>query len=241
MTPYITTPLPRTAVQRRQHIRPKQKHEKYLKPKQIRRILTEIKKRPANKRNQRRDYMLMVLMANCGLRVGEVAILQRDDCSRLGDKHPYLAPPALKKRAKPAKKGRPDPTPEKYLPPEQKTRKTVYVHPRVAEIIREYVAGLPRSQQYLFDGGENEHISTRQIRTVFYTYCRQCGFTEAYSTHGLRHAYGSICYRYTKDLKYVGDQLGHEQADPNAGSTNEYVHLYETDIAKMVMRVKYFL
>ena len=240
MPPYITTPLPRTAAQRRTHIRPKQEREKYVKPKQIRRLLREIKKNPANKRNQRRDYMLMVLMVNAGLRVGEAAIMRRGDCTQLDSRLPFLEPPALKKRAE-IKKGRPKPVPEKDLPPDQKTRKTVYVHPRVAAVIKEYIQGLPRSQQYLFDGGEDEHISTRQIRTVFYTYCRQCKFPEAYSTHALRHAYGAVCWQSTKDLKFVGDQLGHEQTDPGAGATNDYIHLFDTDMTKMVMRVKYFL
>jgi integrase len=235
MSPYITTPLPRTAAQRRRHIRPKQKHEKYVKAPQLRRLLRELKKNPANRRNQRRDYMLMVLMINCGLRVGEVCIVSRRDCGRLRDRIPFLEVAALKKRAP---KGE---TPEKDLPPEEKTRKTVYVHPRVAEVILEYLAGMAPRQQFFFEGGDNEHMSTRQVRSVFYTYCRQCGFTEAYSTHALRHAYGALCWKATKDMKFVGDQLGHEQTDPNAGATNAYVHIDDQDIAAMVLRVKYFL
>lgn len=203
--------------------REKQRWDKVMDPKHFKMLLDGIKRQPLNTNYATRDYMIFMLMGNLGLRIGEAATLKVFDVrNRLNSDPPMAVVPSLKKRKKAASGGR-------IL-----ASKSLFVHPGVARILKLYIAEhTVDSQIYLFEGGSNEykkkfgeygHLSTRQIENIFYSYCQACGFKEVYSSHSLRHMYGTIVWQKTQDRAFLRDQMGHASIE-GLGVTNDYIYV----------------
>lgn len=221
--------------------REKQQWDYAMSPENYHRFLNAIRETPGNKRYAERDYILFVIMGNLGLRVGEAAILKADDFKPLSRKIPSAIVTVLKKRDK------------KNAKIKKRYTKTIYVHKKIAEMINGYIKNnVLENDKYLFPGssrsgsvskklkGEEGYLSTRQISRYFINYCRSAGLTENYSTHSLRHMYGSVAYQKTKDLAFVRDQLGHSSVE-GGGATDIYVNMFESVIEERVKQVGYIL
>ena len=197
-------------------------------PAHFKQMLRFIKKQPLRrmkKEFQRRDYMLMVLMGNLGLRISEVVVLQKKHFDLLRRKYPVAKVPTAKQRARDA-------------------TKPVYVHPKVAEAIHKYfLEYVYKNQKYLFPGGSGDgHVSDRWVRDIFYHYVRECEFEEAYTPHSLRHMFISVIYNRTDDKVFVRDQARHSKASMGLGSTGRYIHeLNPEKRFKLVLKTGYFL
>ncbi len=206
------------------YIRKKSDWDIAMDPDHFKIFLKRIKQFPANRGLRERDYMLFMLMGNLGLRSGEVAILEPDNFKRITAKLPVATVPALKKKD-------PDAT------------KDIYLHPRVADRIGTHIKKhVYKYQKFMFPGGSGDgYLSTRQIRYIFYHYCRECGFTEKYSPHCLRHMYGMIAYERTGDLAFLRDQMGHAKIAQVTGATDRYIHLSRDRISQNIKKMGYFL
>jgi len=216
--------------------RAKERWDKVMDPKHFQRLLDEIKKNPLSQAHALRDYMVFMLMGNLGLRIGEAALIHTDDAKvRLNAEPPMIIVPSLKKRKK-TKSG------TRIL-----ARKTLFIHPQVSRITKQYIAEhTAESQMYLFEGGSSEyknlfgeygHLSTRQIENIFYSYCKACGFKEAYSSHCLRHMYGTLVWQKTHDQAFLRDQLGHSVIEGLGSVTSLYIHINPErgkDLVKLV-------
>jgi len=218
--------------------RKKKLRDKYMKESHFLRMLQCIRSSDASVDQIERDYIIFVLMGNAGLRVSEVALLYKDDCKPLHDTPPAIDAPSLKKRAE--KKDRKKST---KADPERTSKtpiKTIYVHPRVAKRILKYVdEHVYEHQKFLFPGSSGDgHMSSRQIRRIYTHYCKL--FKEKYSTHAIRHMYGSMVYAKTKDLAFLRDQMGHARIE-GAGVTNEYVHVEPKRIRALVSEIGFLL
>lgn len=206
----------------RSYVRKKSAWDFTMDPDHFRMMLKHIKQFPANKNLKERDYMLFMLMGNLGLRSGEAAMLQVDNFSRITANIPVATVPSLKGKKK---------------------TKDIYLHQKVADRIYRHIDRyVYTNQKYIFTGGSGDgYISTRHIRTIFYHYCRECGFTEKYSPHCLRHMYGTLLFSRTQDFAFLRDQMGHAKIAQVSGSTDRYIHLSKDRIMGNVKKTGYIL
>lgn len=208
---------------------------------QFKKILKAVKGLPwkeggSHPRLASRDYLIFVILGNLGLRIGELVLLQKEHFQRLSANPAMAHVPALKKR---------DPD----------ARKIIYVHPRVAKVIMDYIREeMAPNQKFLFPGasctrrkreGQSDkiiegHLSTRMVTRIFQTYVRLLGFKENYSPHCLRHMFGTLCYERTADPIFVRDQLGHAGMD-GIGVTNRYISLSPARARKHIKAFGYLL
>ena len=225
-----------TKSRKRSHKRHKASGDRGVEVKQFRQMLRMTKQDPVNRRNAARDYMLLVVMGNMGLRIGEAVLLQREDFRGLLAAVPRAEVIALKKR---------DP----------ESTKTIYVHPKIAAAIQRYIKKeMYANQQLLFPGGsETEfyngeefefaiegHISARMVRYMFQSYVSALDFPEKYTPHCLRVMYGTHCWEKTQDSAFVRDQLGHSAID-GLGVTNQYITLSQKRAKELIKKTGYFL
>jgi len=204
--------------------RKKEMWDIYPDTKQYREILKTVKKSPLNPKYARRDYLVFVVMGNLGLRIGEMVLLRREHFESLTNDPPIARVPALKKRGK------------------QESYKSIYVHWKVADVIKKYIAkDLYRTDEFLFPGmTETGNLSSRHMYTIIISYFKKCGFTENYTPHSIRHMVGTRIYEKTGDVAFVRDQLGHSVIG-NIGATNIYIHTSQERAKTNLKKIGYLL
>lgn len=189
---------------------------------QFREVLGLARNSKTNKDLARRDYMVLMIMGNMGLRVGEAAILDRETFEGIDRKIPIAYPKTLKKRG------------------DKPPRMPIYVHPEPAGVISEYLSvHMYKSQEYLFVGGQDGHISGRHIRRIFDTYSDI--LPENYSSHSIRHMYLTMLWECTNDQAFVRDQARHATIGKSMGTTNSYIHLSEKRAVELIDKIEVFV
>lgn len=189
---------------------------------QFREVLALAREGKSNKDLAKRDYMILVVMGNMGLRVGEAAILDRDTFEGIDRDPPTTYPKTLKKRS------------------DNPPRMPVYIHPEPAKVISEYIKeDMYSSQYYLFVGGQHGHISDRHIRRIFDTYSDI--LPENYSSHSIRHMYLTMLWECTNDQAFVRDQARHSTISKSMGTTNSYIHLSEKRAVELIEKIEVFI
>lgn len=205
----------------RWYTRKKGKKDKAVTEKQYREILRNVKLHPANKKLKQRDYMLLLILGNLGLRVSEAVILKREHFEGLEDYIPTAQIPTSKKRKNPG---------EEF---------EIYVHPDISKRILKYMdKEMTEKQQYLFEGMTDDgHLGRKQPDVIFKTYLKQCKIKEKYTLHSLRHMFASRIYKKTNNIIFVRDQLRHESAGPALGPTEVYTQIEPEDAYKMIKKI----
>jgi len=193
------------------YVREKDEWDFRMEPNQFRAMLRHISRLPRRlikKEFRDRDYMMMVLLGNTGMRIGELIILEKTHLSRINAKYPLIMVPTLKQDKL---KGKP-----------------VYLHPRVAGKIKEYMASYVReNDRFIFEGMSGEgHLSDRWVRQIFYSYVDALGFEEKYSPHCLRHMFIANTFNKTRDEIFVRDQARHASMGKGLGVTEKYLGKY---------------
>lgn len=236
MTPYAKEPFGK-AVKGRSVRRSKDRWDIAMTPDKFQQFLDCVKKKPANRRLAERDYFIFVLMGNLGLRIGEAVRVKLKDLDHLADPVPMAHVVALKKREREK-----DPKTGKKTGKKLTVYKDLFIHPKVADAVRRYVKGLNWSpNDYLFPGMTGDgHIGERMVEQVFYSYCKACGFTENYSSHAIRHMYGTLVADKTNHPAFIRDQLGHASV-AGMGVTNNYMHVSMEKGKELINLVGYFL
>lgn len=153
-----------------------------------------------------RDYCMLTLLLNCGLRRAELAGINLNDIR--SDNTLRILGKGNKERI-------------------------VYLNEACQEAIKQYLAvrpvdGVPaKDKNALFLSRLKQRISLQGIHFVVKGYLKGIPGAEEYSTHKLRHTAATLMYQHGNvDIRVLKDILGHE----NLGTTEIYTHLSDQQI-----------
>lgn len=147
-----------------------------------------------------RDYAILVLFLNCGLRLSELVGIDIDNINE----------DTLRVIGKGNKE------------------RTVYLNNACINAINEYLKVRNHNEiknedkKALFISRNKERISPRTVQTIVKKYIKAAGLdSEKYSTHKLRHTAATLMYKYGNvDIRALQQILGHE----SVATTQIYTH-----------------
>ncbi|KRQ87018.1 Tyrosine recombinase XerD [Caloramator mitchellensis] len=170
------------------------RHPIYLTLEQSKALLNSI-----NGRNKERDYAIIVLFLNCGLRLSELVNI---DISKIkGDTLTVIG------------KGNKE--------------RTVYLNELVIKAINSYLTVRPKDgvidKDALFLSERKKRIDKRTVELLVKKYIVNAGlFDDKYTPHKLRHTAATLMYKYGRvDIRTLQHILGHE----SVSTTQIYTHL----------------
>ena len=153
--------------------------------------------------NELRDYCILTIFLNCGLRVGELVGLNvqdiRDDTIRVlgkGNKERQL-----------------------------------YLNEACLGAFEAYMAVRPdpkddpRHKDALFVSRNKTRLTTRAVENIVHKAVLQAGLDPKYSPHKLRHTAATLMLDHGVDIRTLQDVLGHE----NLGTTQIYTHISDAN------------
>lgn len=161
--------------------------------------------------NERRDYCILTLFLNCGLRLSELCGLNLSDIS--GDGIMTVTGKGNKERA-------------------------VYLNDSCKSAIKAYLAVRPNEgivitdRNALFISRNHRRISPKTVQHIVKTYLKKAGLDGmGFSTHKLRHTAATLMYQHGNvDIRVLKDILGHA----NLGTTQIYTHVSDAQIKRAV-------
>lgn len=152
-------------------------------------------------KNYYRDYCILTLFLNCGVRLSELCGIQ---ISKIKDDTLTIIGKGNKER-------------------------TVYLNESCLIAIEKYLSVRdiskvdPEYRDYLFISNKNKPISGRNVEILVKKHINNAGFTDKnYSPHKLRHSAATLMFKYGNvDIRTLQDILGHE----NISTTQIYTHV----------------
>lgn len=147
-----------------------------------------------------RDYAIITLFLNCGLRVSEMAGLNYTDIRN--DQTMRVLGKGNKERV-------------------------VYLNDACIAAIKDYMKVRPvdgvKDKKALFISRNLNRMSVKTIQAMVYKYLEKIGLSsQGYSCHKLRHTAATLMYQHGGvDVRVLKEVLGHE----NLGTTEIYTHL----------------
>lgn len=161
--------------------------------------------------NQKRDYCILTIFLNCGLRLAELCSLN------VGDIKPDATMVVTGKGNK---------------------ERLIYLNDACMTAIREYLAVRPtedivyEDRNALFISRNHRRISPKTVQHLVKTFLEKAGLDgQGYSTHKLRHTAATLMYQHGEvDIRVLKDILGHS----NLGTTQIYTHVSDTQIKSAV-------
>lgn len=158
--------------------------------------------------NEIRDYCILTLFLNCGLRVGELVGLNvqdiRDDTIRV-----------LSKGNK---------------------ERQLYLNEACLGALEQYLAirpdpkDDPKHRDALFVSRNKTRLTTRAVENLVRKTVLQAGLDPKYSPHKLRHTAATLMLNHGVDIRTLQDVLGHE----NLGTTQIYTHISDANMKQAV-------
>lgn len=163
-------------------------------------------------RNKERDYAIIALFLNCGLRLSELVGININDISFDDAKMTVIG------------KGNKE--------------RTIYLNKACLQAINSYLEVRPKigikpsSIKALFLSERKERISKRTVQYVVDKELRRAGLdTKKYSTHKLRHTAATLMYQYGNvDIRALQELLGHE----SISTTEIYTHVANEQVRNAV-------
>lgn len=156
-------------------------------------------------KSKERDYCILTLFLNCGLRLSELVNLNYNDIR--DDRTMRVTGKGNKER-------------------------TIYLNDACLDAYAKYMAVRPvdsvaaADRNALFLSNRNKRISPKTVQHIVYTYLEKCGL-EGYSAHKLRHTAATLMYQHGNvDVLVLKDILGHE----NLGTTQIYTHIVDEQL-----------
>lgn len=149
--------------------------------------------------NKERDYAIITLFLNCGLRLSELVGI---DINKINDDILTVIGKGNKER-------------------------TVYLNNACINAINSYIKVRPidgvKDKHALFLSERKQRISKRSVQYIVKKYIGASDLdTERYSTHKLRHTAATLMYKYGNvDIRALQHILGHE----NISTTQIYTHI----------------
>ena len=159
-----------------------------------------------NNRNAKRDYAIITLFLNCGMRLAELVGININDIDFSENKMTVVG------------KGNKE--------------RTVYLNKSCINSIKDYLETRPKegiktdkfnSKNALFLSERKERISRRTVQYIVNKELLAAGLdTNKYSTHKLRHTAATLMYQYGNvDIRALQEVLGHE----SISTTEIYTHV----------------
>ena len=156
--------------------------------------------------NKERDFAIITLFLNCGLRLSELIGINVQDIDFNENRLTVIG------------KGN--------------KKMTIYLNKACIEAIKEYIKARPTegikndskaSNKALFLSKRRERISNRSVQYIVEKELRKAGLdTSKYSTHKLRHTAATLMYQYGQvDIRALQELLGHK----SISTTEIYTHV----------------
>ncbi|CCJ33824.1 Probable integrase/recombinase [Caloramator australicus RC3] len=170
------------------------RHPVYLTLEQSKRLLDSIKGR-----NKERDFAIITLFLNCGLRLSELVSI---DISKIKGDTLTVVGKGNKER-------------------------TVYLNKACIKAINSYLAVRPKDgvvdKDALFLSERKKRIDKRTVEKLVKKYIVSAGLlNDKYTPHKLRHTAATLMYKYGKvDIRALQHILGHE----SVSTTQIYTHI----------------
>lgn len=166
-------------------------------------------------RNCKRDYAIITLFLNCGMRLSELVGININDIDFSEYKLNVIG------------KGNKE--------------RTVYLNKACVNALSDYLSIRPRqgvkhdnkdSEKALFLSERRTRISNRTVEAIVKKHLQQAGLdTRKYSTHKLRHTAATLMYQYGQvDIRALQELLGHE----SIATTEIYTHVNNDQVRNAV-------
>ena len=163
-------------------------------------------------RNKERDYAIITLFLNCGMRLSELVGINIKDI-HFDDYKMTVIGKGNKER-------------------------TIYLNKSCINAIQDYLAVRPKegidfkSKDALFLSERKERISRRTVQHIVEKELKQAGLdTSKYSTHKLRHTAATLMYQYGNvDIRALQELLGHA----SISTTEIYTHVANEQVRNAV-------
>lgn len=158
-----------------------------------------------------RDFCILVLFLNCGLRLSELCSINYKDIRDNGTL---------------------------YITGKGNKERTIYLNNACLTAIKNYMAVRPvdnvKDKDALFLSGRLQRISPKTVQHLVYEYLEKAGLGgRGLSVHKLRHTAATLMYQYGDvDVLVLKDILGHE----NLGTTEIYTHIVDEQLKKAAER-----
>ena len=157
--------------------------------------------------NKQRDYCILTLFLNCGLRLSELCGLNLGDISSEGTM---------------------------TVTGKGNKERIVYLNDACQKALRDYIAVRPNDgivatdRNALFISRNHRRISNKTVQHIVKSYLEKAGLGgQGFSTHKLRHTAATLMYQYGNvDIRVLKDILGHA----NLGTTQIYTHVSDKQI-----------
>ena len=152
-----------------------------------------------NEEFRKRDYAIIMLFLNCGLRLSELSNIDIDSI-RNNDSLSIIG------------KGNKE--------------RTIFINEACISAINNYLKVRPidvKDKKAMFISKKKNRMGNRAIQYMVDKYLEQAGFdTSIYSTHKLRHTAATLMYKHGNvDIRALQEILGHE----DLSSTQIYTHV----------------
>ena len=165
-------------------------------------------------RNKERDYAIITLFLNCGMRLSELVGINIKDIN-FNDQKLNVIGKGNKER-------------------------TIYLNSACMNAVNKYLAVRPHdnvkydSKDALFLSERRERISNRTVQYIVKQELKRAGLdTNKYSVHKLRHTAATLMYKYGNvDIRALQELLGHE----SISTTEIYTHVDNSQIRNAVER-----
>lgn len=162
--------------------------------------------------NKERDYAIITLFLNCGMRLSELIGINISDIDFSESKMTVIG------------KGNKE--------------RTIYLNNACMKSIKAYLEIRPKervkpdSQKALFLSNRRERISKRTVQYIVENELRKAGLdTKKYSVHKLRHTAATLMYQYGNvDIRALQELLGHE----SISTTEIYTHVANEQVRNAV-------
>ena len=163
-------------------------------------------------RNKERDYAIITLFLNCGMRLSELVGINIKDI-HFDDYRMTVIGKGNKER-------------------------TIYLNKACVNALEKYLAVRPKegidykSKDALFLSERRERISRRTVQYIVDKELAKAGFdTSKYSTHKLRHTAATLMYQYGEvDIRALQELLGHA----SISTTEIYTHVANQQVRNAV-------
>lgn len=147
---------------------------------------------------KKRDYAIITLFLNCGMRLSELVSI---DIDKIRNDTLTVIGKGNKER-------------------------TIYLNEACIDAVADYMSvrpKVPNDEKALFISKRKNRISTRAVQHMIDKYLKLSGLdTHVYSTHKLRHTAATLMYKYGNvDIRALQEILGHE----NISTTQIYTHI----------------
>lgn len=186
------------------------RNPKYLSLEESEKLLDTIK--AEDNRNSIRDYAIITLFLNCGIRLSELVNINIKDIDFSESKMNIIG------------KGNKE--------------RTICLNKACMKVINDYLLIRPRdkvkfdSRDALFLSERKERISNRSVQDIVKKELKKAGLdTRKYSVHKLRHTAATLMYQYGNvDIRALQELLGHE----SISTTEIYTHVNSERIRNAV-------